>query len=89
MTGAGTSAYVGDTLLPYFKEVYDERKWNFNAIATTDIVANPATYLKKMWRLSLYPLLAAEIHLKVWRLLIWSKPWWMSFISDDYLCSGW
>lgn len=47
LTGAGTSAYVGDTLLPYFKEVYDERKWNFTAIATTDIVANPATYLKK------------------------------------------
>ncbi|MEL0492632.1 SIS domain-containing protein [Streptococcus pneumoniae] len=47
LTGAGTFAYVGDTLLPYFKEVYDERKWNFNAIATTDIVANPATYLKK------------------------------------------
>lgn len=47
LTGAGTSAYVGDTLLTYFKEVYDERKWNFNAIATTDIVANPATYLKK------------------------------------------
>ncbi len=47
LTGAGTSAYVGDTSLPYFKEVYDERKWNFNAIATTDIVAKPATYLKK------------------------------------------
>ncbi|MBW7478630.1 SIS domain-containing protein [Streptococcus pneumoniae] len=47
LTGAGTSAYVGDALLPYFKEVYDERKWNFNAIATTDIVAKPATYLKK------------------------------------------
>ncbi|HFM9595061.1 TPA: SIS domain-containing protein [Streptococcus pneumoniae] len=47
LTGAGTSAYVGDTLLTYFKEVYDERKWNFNAIATTDIVAKPATYLKK------------------------------------------
>ena len=47
LTGAGTSAYVGDTLVPYFKEVYDERKWNFNAIATTDIVANPQTYLKK------------------------------------------
>ena len=47
LTGAGTSAYVGDTLLPYFKEVYDERKWNFNAIATTDIVANPEIYLKK------------------------------------------
>ena len=47
LTGAGTSAYVGDTLMPYFKEVYDERKWNFNSIATTDIVANPETYLKK------------------------------------------
>ena len=47
LTGAGTSAYVGDTLVPYFKEVYDERKWNFNAIATTDIVANPTFYLKK------------------------------------------
>lgn len=47
LAGAGTSAYVGDTLVPYFKEVYDERKWNFNAIATTDIVANPQTYLKK------------------------------------------
>ena len=47
LTGAGTSAYVGDTLVPYFKEVYDERKWNFNAIATTDIVTNPQTCLKK------------------------------------------
>ena len=47
LTGAGTSAYVGDTLVPYFKEIYDERKWNFNAIATTDIVANPTFYLKK------------------------------------------
>ena len=47
LTGAGTSAYVGDTLVPYFREVYDERKWNFNSIATTDIVANPETYLKK------------------------------------------
>ena len=47
LTGAGTSAYVGDTLVPYFKEVYDERKWHFNAIATTDIVANPQIYLKK------------------------------------------
>ncbi|KXT72664.1 Galactosamine-6-phosphate isomerase [Streptococcus sp. DD10] len=47
LTGAGTSAYVGDTLVPFFKENYDERKWNFNSIATTDIVANPETYLKK------------------------------------------
>ena len=47
LTGAGTSAYVGDTLLPYFGNIYDERKWNFNAIATTDIVANPLAYLHK------------------------------------------
>ena len=47
LTGAGTSAYVGETLLPYFRKIYDERKWNFNAIATTDIVANPLVYLHK------------------------------------------
>ena len=47
LTGAGTSAYVGDTLVPYFRKLYDERKWNFNAIATTDIVANPLTHLRK------------------------------------------
>ena len=47
LTGAGTSAYVGETLLPYFRKIYGERKWNFNAIATTDIVANPLAYLHK------------------------------------------
>ena len=47
MTGAGTSAYVGDTLVPYLQEVHDERHWNFQSIATTDIVAHPQTYLKK------------------------------------------
>ena len=46
-TGAGTSAYVGDTLVPYLQEVHDERHWNFQSIATTDIVAHPQTYLKK------------------------------------------
>ena len=82
LTGAGTSAYVGDTLVPYFKEVYDERKWNFNSIATTDIVANPRNLvMKKMWQLSLYPLLVAVIHLKVWQPLIWLKPWLMTSIK--------
>ena len=46
-TGAGTSAYVGDTLIPYLRSIYDERKWNFNSVATTDIVANPLTHLRK------------------------------------------
>ena len=46
-TGAGTSAYVGDTLLPYFRKLYNERQWNFNSVATTDIVANPEVHLHK------------------------------------------
>ena len=46
-TGAGTSAYVGDTLIPYLRSIYDEQKWNFNSVATTDIVANPLTHLRK------------------------------------------
>ena len=37
----------GDTLVPYLQEVHDERHWNFQSIATTDIVAHPQTYLKK------------------------------------------
>lgn len=45
--GAGSSAYVGETLAPYLQEVYDERKWNFQAIPTTDLVACPGIYLKK------------------------------------------
>ncbi len=44
LTGAGTSAYVG-IAVPC--RVHDERHWNFNPIATTDIVAHPQTYLKK------------------------------------------
>ena len=48
LTGAGTSAYVGDTLVPYLQEVHDERHWNFQSIATTDIVAHPQTYLHEV-----------------------------------------
>lgn len=45
-TGAGTSAYVGDTLFPYFLGQYDQKKWNFRSLATTDIVSDPAAYLQ-------------------------------------------
>ncbi|KXT77520.1 Galactosamine-6-phosphate isomerase [Streptococcus sp. DD11] len=45
--GAGSSAYVGDTLLPYLRQAYDERKWNFCAVATTDIVATPLVHLHR------------------------------------------
>ena len=47
LTGAGTSAYVGDTLVPYLQEVHDERHWNFQSIATTDIVAHPSNLFEK------------------------------------------
>lgn len=46
-TGAGTSAYVGDTLAPYFKGLYDQKHFHFDAVATTDIVASPELHLQK------------------------------------------
>ncbi|WP_195854445.1 SIS domain-containing protein [Aerococcus tenax] len=46
-TGAGTSAYVGDTVLPYLLEELDGHKWNIEATPTTSIVSNPYQYLQK------------------------------------------
>ncbi len=43
-TGAGTSAYVGDTITPYLTR-FGLKGFNFRSIATTDIVAAPAEYL--------------------------------------------
>ena len=37
LTGAGTSAYVGDTLVPYLQEVHDERHWNFQSLSLIHI----------------------------------------------------
>ena len=45
-TGAGTSAYVGDTLTPYLRRHGDNSAFRFDAIATTDIVAAPLDYLR-------------------------------------------
>ncbi|WP_223589535.1 SIS domain-containing protein [Neobacillus bataviensis] len=45
-TGAGTSAYVGDTITPYLKERVDEKKWNLISVPTTAIVSNPYQFLK-------------------------------------------
>ncbi|WP_342597996.1 SIS domain-containing protein [Psychrobacillus sp. FSL H8-0483] len=46
LTGAGTSAFVGDTLVP---ELYRHNRKNvqFESIPTTDIVSNPTAYLYK------------------------------------------
>ncbi|CAH2717362.1 Putative D-galactosamine-6-phosphate deaminase AgaS [Neobacillus rhizosphaerae] len=45
-TGAGTSAYVGETVLPYLKEKVDERQWDLLSIPTTTLVSNPYQFLK-------------------------------------------
>ena len=45
-TGAGTSAYVGDTVTPYLKGRVDESKWELLSIPTTTLVSNPYEFLK-------------------------------------------
>lgn len=45
-TGAGTSAYVGETILPYLKETCDENQWELLSIPTTTLVSNPDQFLK-------------------------------------------
>ncbi|WP_086349503.1 SIS domain-containing protein [Candidatus Enterococcus clewellii] len=44
-TGAGTSQYVGDTLVPYLTRQGDTRNFSFESIGTTDIVGAPYDYL--------------------------------------------
>ena len=46
-TGAGTSAYVGDTVLPYLKEKVNEEVWDLQSVPTTHIVSNPYEYFKR------------------------------------------
>lgn len=46
-TGAGTSAYVGNTITPYLQKRGDRSKYNFEAIDTTKIVSTPEDYLEK------------------------------------------
>lgn len=44
LTGAGSSAFVGDMAVPYMRK---NLPYRVEAIATTDIVANPVNYLKR------------------------------------------
>lgn len=44
-TGAGTSDYVGDTVVPYLHRAGDNGAYDFKAIATTDIVSSPRGFL--------------------------------------------
>lgn len=45
-SGAGTSAFVGDTLVPELTKV-NEKNVTFESIATTNIVSNPTSYFIK------------------------------------------
>lgn len=44
-TGAGTSQYIGDTLVPYLNEHGDNEFFIFHSFGTTDIVASPKEFL--------------------------------------------
>ncbi|KFN93462.1 galactosamine-6-phosphate isomerase [Tetragenococcus muriaticus PMC-11-5] len=44
-TGAGTSQYVGDTLVPYLNANGDNSAYIFQSVGTTDLVASPSEYL--------------------------------------------
>lgn len=46
-TGAGSSAYVGESLLPYLKENGNEEAFDFQAVPTTDLVSNPKSYFRE------------------------------------------
>ncbi|OTO71707.1 MULTISPECIES: SIS domain-containing protein [unclassified Enterococcus] len=46
-TGAGTSQYVGDTVVPYLRKHGNVQDFSFESIGTTDIVAEPLEYLIK------------------------------------------
>ncbi len=45
LTGAGTSAFVGDTILPHLKGIVNNKKIVVESIATTNIVSNPNSFL--------------------------------------------
>ncbi len=72
-----------DTLVPYLQEVHDERHWNFQSIATTDIVAHPQTYLKKRGSdgFSIF-LPGVAIRQKVSPPCSWPKIWLMNSIRS-------
>lgn len=47
LTGAGTSAYIGETVLPYLKQNHQYNHFHYEAIPTTDLVSAPNYYFQK------------------------------------------
>lgn len=68
-TGAGTSAYVGNTVMPYLRKHGDRTKYDFEAIDTTKIVSTPEDYLEEDTPTILVSLLVAVILLSQLQLL--------------------
>ena len=63
LTGAGTSAYVGEALAPHLTAKTD---LNVRAVSTTDIVSNPhGLFTKEHTQLYLFLMRAQVIALKV------------------------
>lgn len=46
LTGAGTSDFVGQTIVPYLNLKGDRKKYSFEAIATTTLVSAPLEYFE-------------------------------------------
>lgn len=46
-TGAGTSAFIGETIFPYVRKAIRNRGWEAEAISTTNITATPHLFLDK------------------------------------------
>ncbi|MDE5151916.1 SIS domain-containing protein [Paenibacillus larvae] len=46
-TGAGTSAFVGETILPYLQQKGGKQRFNFQSIATTNLVSNPYYFFER------------------------------------------
>lgn len=46
-TGAGTSAFVGETVIPYLQERTNHKQWRFMSVPTTTLVSNPYQYLQE------------------------------------------
>ena len=64
-TGAGTSAYVGDTVTPYVIEKVDEQQWEVLSIPTTTLVSNPYQFFKRIFQPYSFHLLEAGTAQKV------------------------
>jgi tagatose-6-phosphate ketose/aldose isomerase len=47
LTGAGTSAFVGETILPFIRKLAVHQGMTLECIATTDLVSNPNLYFDR------------------------------------------